>query len=57
MEGRDFNLIEAVAETIAGQLIDAYDVEEVVVRVRKPGISAGGIVGALEVEICRQPQR
>lgn len=57
VEGRDFNLIEAVAETIAGQLLDAYDVDEVMVRVRKPGVSAGGIVGAQEVEIRRQPQR
>lgn len=57
VEGRDFNLIEAVAQTIADQLLDTYDVKEVMVRIRKPGVSAGGIVGALEVEIRRQPQR
>lgn len=57
VEGQDFNLIEAVAESIASQLISSYDLQEVMVRVRKPGVSAGGIVGSLEIEIRRRPQR
>lgn len=56
VEGKDFNLLEAIAEDIAAELNSLYDLDEVIVRVRKPGVSAGGIVGSLEVEICRQPQ-
>lgn len=56
VEGKDFNLLEAIAETIATQLHSTYDLDEVKIRVRKPGVPAGGIVGSLEVEICRRPQ-
>ncbi|HOA91640.1 MAG: dihydroneopterin aldolase [Bacillota bacterium] len=56
VEGKDFNLLEAIAEAIAAELHSMYDLEEVRVNVRKPGVPAGGIVGSLEVEICRRPQ-
>lgn len=53
VEEREFNLLEALAEAIASEILAAYDVKEVVVRVRKPNASVGGVIGAIEVEITR----
>lgn len=55
VEEQEFRLIESLAETIASVLLSAYDVEAVVVRVRKPSVPIGGIVGGVEVEITRTP--
>ena len=48
-----FRLIEALAERIAGELLDAYGPDEVVVRVRKPAVDLGGTFRAVGVEIVR----
>lgn len=55
VEEREFNLLETLAETIAGEILSAYSVEEVVVRVRKPFPPSGGILDHVEVEISRKP--
>jgi dihydroneopterin aldolase len=42
-DSRSFNLIEALAAAVADALIDAFPVERVRVRVRKPGIRPSGL--------------
>lgn len=56
VEEREFNLLETIAETIADEILSAYTVEEVVVRVRKPFPPSGGILDYAEVEISRKAQ-
>ena len=53
VEGRSFLLIEALAETIAAEILAAHPVEEVVVRVRKPAVVLGGPVESVGVEVRR----
>ncbi|MGE5587967.1 MAG: dihydroneopterin aldolase [Clostridia bacterium] len=57
VEEREFNLIEALAETIAQEILSAHDVDEVTVRVRKPDVAMGGVLDYVEVEIVRRPER
>jgi dihydroneopterin aldolase len=54
VEGRSFLLIEALAETIATEILAGFPVEEVVVRVRKPAVVLGGPVESVGVEIRRR---
>lgn len=53
--GPPFNLIEAVAEQIAGRILSQQPlVESVTVRVRKPGVPIpGSVLGSSEVTIER----
>jgi len=52
---RTFRLLEAIAEAIAGRLLDdGPSVEEVVVRVRKPDVVLGGPLDHASVEIHRR---
>ena len=54
VESRTFNLIEALAEAIAGEVLESQPlVEEVVVRVRKPEVRLGGPLDYAGVEIRR----
>src|SRR5690554_6411603 len=55
VEEREFNLLETLAETVAGEILSAYTVEDVLVRVRKPFPPSGGILDYVEVEISRKP--
>jgi dihydroneopterin aldolase len=48
-----FRLIEALAQRIADDLLQAYGPDEVVVRVRKPAVDLGGTFRAVGVEIVR----
>jgi len=57
VEGRSFQLIEALAETIAAEILAVYPVEEVVVRVRKPAVMLAGPVESVGVEIRREGRR
>jgi dihydroneopterin aldolase len=58
VESRTFNLIEALAETIAREVLRANDgVQEVIVRVRKPEVRLGGPLAHAGVEIRRARQR
>ena len=58
VESTTFNLIEALAEAIAHEVIGEHaQVDEVVVRVRKPGVRLGGPVDYAGVEIRRRRNR
>lgn len=49
----EYNIIEALAESIAQTLLSQFNVQEVVVRVRKPHVTIHGILDSVEVEIIR----
>jgi dihydroneopterin aldolase len=53
LEGTSRQLLEALAESIASELLAAFDVREVVVRVRKPAVRLGGPLAHASVEIRR----
>lgn len=53
VEEQEFHLPEALAEAIASQILDSFDVDQVLVRVRKPHPPVGGLVDSLEVELLR----
>ncbi len=51
--GRKFKLVEALAETIADELLQHFDIPLIRVRVRKPNSPIRGISDGIEVEIVR----
>lgn len=52
--GRRFRLIEALAETIAAEILAAYPaVDGITVRIDKPGAPVPAIVDGIAVEITR----
>jgi 7,8-dihydroneopterin aldolase/epimerase/oxygenase len=52
--GKKYNLIEALAETIADGLLKEFKkLKKVVVRVRKPSAPVKGVIDYVEVEIAR----
>ncbi len=54
VEGKRFNLLEALAQTIADEVLKAFPaVSEVTVRVRKPGVPLKGILDFTQVEVVR----
>ena len=55
VEGPSFQLLEALAETIAVGLLARFEVEEVAVRVRKPEVALPGKLAYAGVEIRRCP--
>ncbi len=52
-ESGPFHLLEAFADRIAKEVLAAWHVDEITVRVRKPHPPVGLLVGAAEVEIAR----
>jgi 7,8-dihydroneopterin aldolase/epimerase/oxygenase len=54
VESTTFKLLEALAEAIAHELLADFDVNEVVVRVRKPAVRLGGPLDYAGVEISRR---
>jgi len=54
VESTRFNLIEALAEAIAHEVLAEFPADEVVVRVRKPEVRLGGEVRTVGVEISRR---
>ena len=54
VESTRFNLVEALAEAIAHELLAGFPVQEVTVRVRKPAVQLGGPLRAAGVEIRRR---
>lgn len=53
-EGEPFNLIEALAGTIADRVLAGFaPVAGVTVRVRKPSVAIPGVLGGTEVELSR----
>jgi 7,8-dihydroneopterin aldolase/epimerase/oxygenase len=58
VESTTFNLIEALAEAIAHELLGGHAaIDEVVVRVRKPEVRLGGPLDYAGVEIRRRRDR
>lgn len=54
VESTTYNLIEALAEAIAHEILGGHElVQEVVVRVRKPEVQLGGPLDHASVEIRR----
>ena len=53
MEGKRFQLLEALAEAIAQRLLNLERVMAVTVRVRKPHVKLAGPLAYAEVEITR----
>jgi dihydroneopterin aldolase len=54
VESTRFDLVEALAEAIAHELLAGYPADEVTVRVRKPQVKLGGPLRAAGVEIHRR---
>ena len=54
VESTSFRLLEAIAEAISHELLADFDVTEVCVRVRKPGVRLSGPLDYAGVEIRRQ---
>lgn len=54
VESTRFNLVEALAEAIAQELLSEFPVEEVVIRIRKPKVQLGGTLRAAGIEIRRR---
>jgi dihydroneopterin aldolase len=57
VESTSFRLLEAIAEAISHEVLAAFDVQEVGVRVRKPKVQLGGPLDYAAVEIWRRPAR
>jgi len=49
-----FNLLEALAERIAGILLERFEIDAVTVKVRKPHSPLRGLSNGVEVEIRRR---
>ena len=54
VESTRFNLVEALAEAIAHELLVGFPVDQVTVRIRKPNARMGGTLRAVGVEIRRR---
>ena len=54
VESTRFNLVEALAEAIAHEILAGFPAEEVTVRVRKPSVDLGGPFRGVGVEIRRR---
>ena len=54
VESTRFNLIEALAEAIAHEILTGFPVSEVTVRVRKPEAKFDGPLGTVGVQIVRR---
>jgi dihydroneopterin aldolase len=54
VESTRFNLIEALAEAIAQELLSAYPADQVLVRIRKPAVQLSGPFRSAGIEIVRR---
>ncbi len=54
VESTRFNLIEALAEAIAQEILAGFPADEVTIRIRKPRAQMGGTLHAAGVEIRRR---
>jgi 7,8-dihydroneopterin aldolase/epimerase/oxygenase len=54
VESTRFNLLEALAEAIAHELLTGFPAREVTVRIRKPRVTLGGRIRSATVEIQRR---
>jgi len=51
--GKQYSLLEALAEDIAQRLLERFPAREVIVRARKTEVPVGGVMDHVEVEITR----
>jgi len=54
VESTTYRLLEAIAEAISHEILAEFDVTEVGIRVRKPGVQLGGPLDYAAVEIWRR---
>jgi dihydroneopterin aldolase len=54
VESTRFNLLEALAEAIAHELLTGFPAREVTVRIRKPRVKLGGRLRSAGIEIRRR---
>jgi dihydroneopterin aldolase len=52
-DARSYNLLEALATAIADELLQRFDAERVLVRVRKPEVRPGGLEGVAGVSVSK----
>jgi len=52
-ENSKFKLLETVAERIADQILDSFNIHAVLIRVRKPNVPINGFLDHIEIEIKR----
>lgn len=52
-ENYKFKLLETVAERIAEQILNSFNIEAVLIRVRKPHVPLKGFLDHIEIEIRR----
>ena len=57
VESTRFNLVEALAEAIAHELLAQFPADDVTVRIRKPRVDLGGPFRAAGIEIRRRRVR
>jgi dihydroneopterin aldolase len=53
-ENYKFKLLETVADRIAQEILDSFNVNSVLIRVRKPHVPLKGFLDHVEVEITRE---
>tara|TARA_B100001250_G_scaffold396536_1_gene402628 strand:+ start:976 stop:1335 length:360 start_codon:yes stop_codon:yes gene_type:complete len=53
---KKYNLIETLAGTIADNILSKYQIDSVVIRVRKPKAQISGTLDTVEVEIEKRKQ-
>ncbi len=54
VESTRFNLVEALAEAIAQEILAGFPTDEVTIRIRKPKVRLGGRLRSAGVEIRRR---
>lgn len=55
--GRNFRLLEALTRQVAVDLLDAFPIESVLVRIRKENVGVSGNLGCFEVEMKKKRER
>ena len=54
VESKRYFLLEALAENISRSVIMKYNIDAVVIRVRKPNAPVSGVIDTVEVELKRK---
>ncbi len=54
VESKRYFLLEALAENISRSVIKKYDIDAIVIRVRKPNAPISGVIDTVEVELKRK---
>ena len=52
---KDYNLVEAVGETICNRLLQQYPIQKVRIKIRKPHAPIMANLDTVEVELTREP--